>query len=190
MDCIYVVHGHGGLIKVGRSTNFKRRLPALRQEFKRYGDEVVGFTSFNLFDDHQAFCAERDLLDKLNGHLEPYAGREWFQGDAHIAIEAAAITAQEELFRKPRYRRPRMSSEEMERLTLKRARERAELAIRQAAHTASYQAEKEARRERRELRRAEIAQRLGKQVSQPTKGGGVSGFHPATVLFFPCFDET
>lgn len=159
MHSIYVACGRDGLVKVGRTKDFKRRRVALRQEFRRFGNEIVRFECFEVFTESAARVAELRLLWKLQGHLEPYYGREWFKGDADMALYAASVAAQEEVFSRPRPVYVPLPPEEVERLRRLRAKEREESARARAEFMQRRKAEVQARREMRELRRKEMAER-------------------------------
>lgn len=158
MGCVYVVQGKAGIIKVGSTKNFQRRLYALKREFRKFGDEVAHWFKCDDLEKHDS--AERRTLSKLRGLFEPYSGKEWFSsGSFDEAVLAANIATEEARF--DRYWvAPVVTDEERAQRRLghiaRKIKEQKDRADRFAAH----RAEVDARRALRLIRRAEIAARF------------------------------
>lgn len=155
MSCIYVARGRGGIVKVGRTKDVKRRLSSLKQEFKRLGDEFERIEYFPVADQETADVAERRLLSKISEVFTPYYGREWFIGSFESALQAAEIASAEACLRRI-VRIRRMTPEETAALVARKeakaraAQEWREQRIRGVAE----------RKALRERRRVEIATRI------------------------------
>ena len=76
MEQIYVAQGRGGLLKVGRTTNLKKRLAQLRKEFVRKGDVLVRTEACEPVLD--GYGPEFRLIAVLVQHCKQHSGREWF----------------------------------------------------------------------------------------------------------------
>lgn len=159
MACIYLACGRDGLVKIGRTSDFKRRLTSLRKEFKRFGNEINFAHTFGELTDRVSEVAERKLIDKLSGVFEQYSGREWFIGDARSAFQAAAIASQESFFAKPLPVWPKLTPEEVERRRREAIALRERIAQAKRARMAERKVEVAQRRALRETRRREIALR-------------------------------
>lgn len=88
MTSIYVARGTGGIIKAGKTRNVESRIRSLKQQFRRFGHEMVEWSAFAVADKHVMWTAEVILLRKMEA-MTPYYGREWFTGDFHVARELA-----------------------------------------------------------------------------------------------------
>lgn len=90
MERLYVVQGRNGLIKIGCTSDFKRRLVQLKAIFRRFGDEPVRHQVFaEMAYAHGAESATLRLMEE--GGFAPVHGREWFAGvNFDAACEMAA----------------------------------------------------------------------------------------------------
>lgn len=157
MACIYVAYGREGLVKVGRTSNFKRRIASLKKEFGRFGNVILSAQAFDELSDRKAAIAEYRLIFKLQGALEQYYGREWFVGDPMVACQAAAITSHEVFFSRPE--RPRPTPEQLEKWRKARVEMLEKIAKERAEYSAARRKQIEDRRTLRETRRREVAER-------------------------------
>lgn len=84
----YVAEGDGGLLKVGFTKNFARRLHKLRQEFKARGDVLARYHACEFIE--AAKTVECVLIATLKKTLDRHSGREWFvRGDFAAAVALA-----------------------------------------------------------------------------------------------------
>jgi hypothetical protein len=116
----YVALGAGGLLKVGSAANPAKRLIALRQEFRRKGDELIRMEA--CVPSVGARVVEMHLIAHCRETLQPHSGWEWFIGGDFAAILALAHEQTEALkdfkFAPP----PNFSPERLEELRLEKIR--------------------------------------------------------------------
>jgi hypothetical protein len=84
----YVAIGHGGLLKVGRSTQIKRRQFYLRRDFKAKGDELKSVFVCDLIE--AAYSVESCLIYFCAARYQQHSGREWFIGGDFDEVVAEA----------------------------------------------------------------------------------------------------
>lgn len=149
MESLYVVQGSGGLLKVGRTCNFPRRLKMLRREFKAKGDKVLRHLVIEPL--HEAQYPEWRLISALKQSYPQHSGREWFDGaDFDDAVRLATAICGAD-----RARQAYLRSEEW---AAGKAQREADLAALISERDAQRQAEIDYRRQR-EARRLERRRR-------------------------------
>ena len=127
MGQLYVVQGESGLIKVGRTENFKSRIAALRRDFQKFGDKVVKTHCTEFI--KCRYAGEWGLIFDLQKILPAYSGREWFaSGDFKTVCELADKHTQTAKARPVTAAMPPVSKEQMKAAQQKR-REARELAL-------------------------------------------------------------
>jgi hypothetical protein len=155
MSEIYVAKGVDGLVKIGSTKDFSRRLPALKQAFKRIGNQLVEYKTFGPLTDDEASFAERFALNHVRPIFSMYHGREWFLGSFESAVGAAAMAMAQVPFRPVFNIQPESDEARAARLSM-RDFKRAETERHLAAHRRGV-AERKALRE---LRKRQIAERV------------------------------
>jgi hypothetical protein len=155
MSEIYVASGVDGLVKIGSTKDFSRRLPALKQAFKRIGNQLVEYKTFGPLTDDEASFAERFALNHVRPIFSLYHGREWFLGSFEFAVGAADMAIAQVPLRPIFHIQPESDEDRAARL-LMRDRRRAEAERRLADHKRGV----EERKALRELRKRQIAERV------------------------------
>lgn len=155
MGCVYVAIGKGGLLKVGRTISPFTRKSALAADFKRFGDLLDRFRSFDVIE--ACYSAESDLIRSVAATHKQYSGREWFEsGDFDAAVALAERAT--DTWRKHTYSK-KIPAEQMAWnaavKAVRRAAWKADIAKRKAEYTERVLVG----RELRALRRSEIAAR-------------------------------
>ena len=88
MESLYVALGVGGVLKVGRSSNPRKRADELRRAFLDKRSALIRFEAFDAISNARA--AENLLIRSAASRLEAHSGDEWFYcRDFDNAIRAA-----------------------------------------------------------------------------------------------------
>ena len=111
MDHLYVAEGHGGLLKIGHSTNPTVREISLRKEFIKRGDRITRFIACSPV---EAATGIEWTLQECMSKLSPrQSGREWFvKGDFETALETARLLTDEQAQKEALARTPKGRAEQ------------------------------------------------------------------------------
>jgi len=164
MSHIYVAHGAGRIIKIGRSKQVDRRLRGVRKQFKLFGSELIEWRQFEVPEVAAHACEYSGI--RAFEVFDPYFGREWFVGDFDraVAIIETVMPASIAIAIEWAKNNPPLTPEQ-------RAARDADRAARAAQQRAAEAERRQKRingmverRRLRETRKAEIALRLREQL--------------------------
>jgi predicted GIY-YIG superfamily endonuclease len=96
----YVAQGENGLLKVGVTSNFRRRIHTLRKKFAEKGDTLARYHACDRIE--MATTVEWRLIHACRVRFVPHSGREWYvAGDFDAIVDIAIATTNEYRDRKP-----------------------------------------------------------------------------------------